>query len=311
MNRLLVNLPIIIFFAVLIAMMAALHGFRKYRRSKGLRAPFTQKLLRIPGQTLLHRLDKLNAEINVYLIYIFVLPLITYATILSHWVYTGIKPHLLQRSVLSIICLAFVGYSLFKLMKLLSYRRNIRLGYEGELVVGQELHKLQLEGYRIYHDFPADKFNIDHIVVGSNGVFTVETKTRSKPTSKNRSADATVTYDGRGLYFPKATDFQTIEQAEQQADWLSNWLTRAIGDPLAVRAVVALPGWFVKRTSSDGIPVVNPKQFSSLFAHIKPRHLPESMLARINHQLEQKCRDIVPAGLQIEEHPAGGKPDII
>jgi hypothetical protein len=61
-----------------------------------------------------------------------------------------------------------------------------------------------------------------------------------------------------------------------------------------VRAVVALPGWYVNRTSSDGIPVVNPKQFTLLFKQIKPRDLSEEMIKRIVHQLEQKCRDVEP-----------------
>jgi hypothetical protein len=90
------------------------------------------------------------------------------------------------------------------------------------------------------------------------------------------------------LYFPKGEDFKTIDQARQQASWLSDWLGKAIGEPIAARAIVALPGWFVKRTSAEGIPVVNPKQFSSLFKHIKPRSLSDSMIMRIKHQLDKK-----------------------
>ena len=85
-------------------------------------------------------------------------------------------------------------------------------------------------------------------------------------------------------------DFKIIEQAERKASWLSEWIGSAIGEPVAARAIVALPGWFVKRTSADGISVVNPKQFPSLFKHIKPRILTDAMITRIVHQLEQKCR---------------------
>lgn len=286
-------------------MVAVLYGFQKYRRFKGPRATDTQNVFPIPGQTLLRQLDQLSQEINVHLVYVFILPLITYSTIMSYWVFAGVKPNALVILSLSIICLVFFGYSIYKIVKLISQRRSIRLGYEGELAVRQELNQLVLEGYRVYHDFPADRFNIDHIIVGSNGVFTVQTKTCKKSTSKNRTTDATVTYDGRGLYFPKATDYETIEQAERHAGWLSDWLTHAAGEPLAVRAIVVLPGWFVKRTSSDGISVVNPNQFSSLFEHIQPRHLSESKLTRIDHQIEQKCRDIEATSDQIEKNNAG------
>ncbi|MBN1547047.1 MAG: NERD domain-containing protein [Syntrophaceae bacterium] len=58
-------------------------------------------------------------------------------------------------------------------------RKNYRLGYEGEMATGQELNMLMLEGYHVFHDFPADRFNIDHIVVSPNGVIAIETKAKS------------------------------------------------------------------------------------------------------------------------------------
>ena len=34
--------------------------------------------------------------------------------------------------------------------------------------------------YRLYHDIPFENYNIDHLVISTNGVFVVETKGRSK-----------------------------------------------------------------------------------------------------------------------------------
>lgn len=82
-----------------------------------------------------------------------------------------------------ILGIGLTVYCLTNLLKHLNLRRSYQLGYEGEIAVGQELNQLMLDGYRVYHDFPGDKFNIDHIVVGPPGVFAVETKARSKPTS--------------------------------------------------------------------------------------------------------------------------------
>jgi hypothetical protein len=147
-----------------------------------------------------------------------------------------------------------------------------------------------------------EKFNIDHIVVGKKGVFAIETKAKSKPKTDERQKDATVEYNGRALLFPKWTDNETIVQAERQASWLSKWLGSAIGEPVTVRAVVALPGWFVKRTSSDGIPVVNPKQFTSLFKNFQQRDMSEEKIKRIVHQLEQKCRDVEPTSNITEQY---------
>ena len=101
-------------------------------------------------------------------------------------------------------------------------------------------------------------------------------------------------YDGRALHFPNGTDIEMIAQAKRQSKWLADWLSRTVGEEITVRAVLALPGWLVKRTASEGLPVVNPKQFDSLFQHIPSRTLTPSMIERITHQLDRKCQDIEP-----------------
>ena len=118
----------------------------------------------------------------------------------------------------------------------------------------------------------------------------VETGTRSKSSSRNREFDPVVTYDGRMLHFPKYSDYEIIEKAKHQAAWLSNWIASTVGEDIAARAMVALPGWSVKRTSADGILVVNPSQIETLFKHIKPRPLTESQLASIVSEIDRQCR---------------------
>jgi hypothetical protein len=58
---------------------------------------------------------------------------------------------------------------------------NLRLGLEGERTVGHALEELRVYGYQVFHDIPGNKFNIDHVIAGPAGIFTIETKTRSKP----------------------------------------------------------------------------------------------------------------------------------
>lgn len=284
-------LPLILICGILLILLSVLNVIRRRIRLRSLRPSFKQDLLRIPGGSLLMRLDNLNEQINLYLVYVIILPLVIYSALISYSYFQAEQPSLAVIWIASIISIALIAYMAYNLVKFLSRRKGIRLAYEGELAVGQELNQLMLHGYRVYHDFPADTFNIDHIIVGPKGVFAVETHTRSKGAIPKGNQEATVTYDGRMLTFADTTDFETIEQAKQQADWLSQWLGAATDEPIAVRAIVTLPGWVVKRTSADGIPVVNPGQFATLFEHIKPRPLSETMLDSIKDQLEQKCRN--------------------
>lgn len=115
---------------------------------------------------------------------------------------------------------------------MLNRRRKFRLGYEGELAVGQELNQLLREGYEVYHDFPADKFNIDHIIIGPAGVYAVETKTRQKPTTGSGQSDAKVVYDGQKLKFPDWVETKPLAQVRRQAQWLSKWLSSAVGNSI-------------------------------------------------------------------------------
>lgn len=137
-------------------------------------------------------------------------------------------------------------------------RRTYRQGLEAELATAQNLTSLIAEGCMVFHDFPADKFNIDHIVIGPSAVFAIETKSRKKPSDGGRGA-ARVGYDGKLLKFPTHGETQPIEQARRQAKWLEQFLASGAGDPVKVIPVVALPGWYVElsKEGSRGDVIVN------------------------------------------------------
>lgn len=68
----------------------------------------------------------------------------------------------------------------------------LRLGMEGEKYVGQSLEALRRQECQGFHDLLGDGFNIDHVVVAPQGVFVIETKTRSKPAR----GPVTIDFDG-------------------------------------------------------------------------------------------------------------------
>ena len=283
------NLPALIILGLFGVALGSLKVFTVYQHARVRRNPLVQSALRSPGQSLLARLGELDKKVDAHLVYLLLTPLLLYAAYLSY-LYFGRKTISLEGSL--IIGLPCIGLTLFFLLRWrrhLEERRNIRIEYEGEVSVGQELNRLMLEGYCVYHDFQADDFRIDHIVVGPKGVFGVETKARSRPTTRGQSIGAIVEYNGRALIYPHGTDINTIKQAERQASWLSNWISSTAGESVIVMAVVALPGWYVKRTSPDGIPVINPKQFHSLLKYVKSKPLDGEVIIQIVLQFEKKC----------------------
>ena len=74
-------------------------------------------------------------------------------------------------------------------------------------------------------------------------------------------------------------------------------MSSAIGEPITAKPVLALPGWFVERKKTD---------FTILFGYKKDylmalkgkEVLSKSLIQRIVHQIEQKCRDVGPKAYQ-------------
>jgi hypothetical protein len=275
-----------------LALVAGLSRLVLWERRRRRRMPsFSRPLERFPGHTLLTRLEALTEEITIQVTTLLVMPVCLYASYISY-LYFGARPLTWAGLLgLAVISGAFVAYGLVQTLRLLHQRRSLHLGYEGKVEVGQQLNRLMQAGWHVFHDFPAEGFNIDHVVVNPGGVFAVETKTRSKPLKDDGRKQHVVEYDGRTLHFPDGRDQEMIAQAQRQAEWLSEWLGAAVGEPVAARAILALPGWTVKRTSSEGLPAVNPGQFDSLFRFIPPRSLTAEHTSRIVRQLERKCRD--------------------
>lgn len=281
-------LPVVVFVGVIHLALVLIESRKKNKKREAQQG--TEKL-RGPGQSLLIRLDDVNSDIHGCYAYIFVIPL---AVLVAHLLISYILKvpeswlrFAVSAGIASVYVIVFIG----RRMVLGGKRKAYQHAYDGEVAVAKELNRLMDEGYHVYHDFPADQFHIDHIVIGPTGVMAVETKTRSKAASRNRDVDPVVTYDGRMLHFPKHSDYEVIEKAIHQAAWLSGWIASTVGEDIAARAMVALPGWSVKRTSADGIPVVNPSQIETLFKHIKPRPLNEHQVASIVGEIDRQCRN--------------------
>lgn len=267
-----------------------------YQARKNKCTPFTEKFLRSPGQSLYEQIQTLSEEILSNASIVIFIPLVMLAPIF-----------ILRSNIIYyiVIMLLFESFCFVKLWKQLSKRIAFRLGYDGEVAVGQELNLLMLDGYHVFHDLVPDtikKFNIDHIIVGSSGVYAVETKTRSKSSDIKGSKSSTVVFDGANLIFPRYTDTSSLKQARINAIWLQKWLTSAVGEQVNVEAILTIPGWYVERKSAPrGVNVLSPKEIKKFLKDKKEMPLSENMVQRIVHQLDRVCRDVEPFTVQIEK----------
>lgn len=163
----------------------------------------------------------------------------------------------------TLLVLFIVGIGLYygrQIIQDMRPTRQIKQAVRAEKAVAQELAASLAGDNRIIHDIQCGDFNIDHVVVTPAGVFAVETKSRLKPPAGNGTPK--VKYDGKTLDFGNWKESKPVEQAERQARWLANYLHKETGEPFAVNAILALPGWWIERSprmSASTVKVINPK----------------------------------------------------
>jgi hypothetical protein len=251
------------------------------------RSPLRDNLLRSPWQTLQDELlDKtIDFALDACSFGFLIIVAVIFVPLLLGWQ--------LLTLLIWLILGAFVVWILYKLRKISKQIRDKRVGLDGELATAEELNQLMHDGYYVFHDFPASKFNIDHIVIGPAGVLAVETKSRAKPVGKEKR-NFTVTFENARLIFPNFQDSEAIQQAKDQAKWLSDFLRKSVGKGVAVKPVLALPGWMVKsRTRDASILVINPGQAVARITS-NTKVLDQQTIQQIKYQVEQKCRTIKP-----------------
>jgi len=64
--------------------------------------------------------------------------------------------------------------------------------------------------------------------------------------------------------------------------------------PVPVRAVVVLPGWYVTQSWPGDVLVFNGKRPDTVFPKVRGARISPEMIQVIAHQVEAKCRDVVP-----------------
>lgn len=134
-----------------------------------------------------------------------------------------------------------------------------------------------------------DGFNIDHIIICDRGIFTVETKTYSKP-GKGRSE---IQFDGETLLINGHPPYRDpVTQAKAQADWSRQILKESTGKEYPVKAAIVFPGWFIQATAKskrNGLWVLNPKALPS-FIENEPKALRQEDVQLAAYHLSRYIR---------------------
>lgn len=262
-------------------------------RLAGRRSPLTQGLLRPAGHSLRKEFDDVYGDVIGWLMGAMFVPALVGSLYGGRALSQGKAFNWSDAAFYLVLIVLVLSLCAYKMIRLHHKAMNLRMGWDAETATGQELDQLMRLGGVVFHDLPAKDFNIDHVLICSSGIYAVETKSRLKAIESGKDG-AKVSYDGQTLSFPGWNDTATVEQASRQAKWLSVELTKAVGEPVRVAGVIALPGWFVVSPNRHEVTVLNPKNFRYL---LDARGTPLSpvFMKRVAYQVEQWCRDVAPA----------------
>ncbi len=280
----------ILFLAVTIAI-----AFVRKRFSKR-RPPLEFEYNRLPGESISKRL----ADDNEKLFWHFVLCLFTpiAATLIVCAAFIIFYPTVSAFLFYTTLCLAFLGgliVACWSLIDAIIANSRLELGLNGERIVADFLRPLEREGWRVYHDVPANKngkdFNLDHVAIGPTGVALIETKTRSKGKAIEGRKDHVVSYNGKQLIWPWGCSSSELEQLKRQREWLEKWIHERTGITVPVSPILAIPGWWTETTAAGAFAkVTNHKNLCKAIKGYGQQTLDPETIDLLSRQLESLCR---------------------
>ena len=237
------------------------------------RSPLQFAPLRMAGQSVNDEMDDVTYDglLSPLLLALFTIVLAG----LEWWGYaTNSKP---SPWTFTIAAALVTVYAVVRCVRTFKRLRNLKLGRDGERAVAQYLEWFRTAEFFVLHDVPNDDANIDHVLIGPRGIFTIETKTVSKPARgecKIRIENQQVLVNGHVI------DRDPLRQAKAQARWLSNFLAQAQFKAY-VQPVVVFPGWFVEPfdMKAAGVWVLEPKALDKFIEREPERYSREDVKA--------------------------------
>jgi len=205
--------------------------------------------------------------------------------------YTNTKLNPVLFTWAAVLTAAYAG---FRVWRALPKLRSLRQAVHGERAVGQFLERLREQGFNVFHDVVGKGFNVDHVLIGPPGVFTIETKTWSKPTNTR----AEVSFDGDKLKIGSLNpERDPIIQAKAQAGWLRSLLSESTGRPFDVRPAIVFPGWFISNSAGSfkEVWVLEPKALVTVVATEWIEQQPVDVSTQVKKVIDAKADLIIGA----------------
>jgi len=228
------------------------------------------KVRRLPGQSLREHFDD-RFDNYITLPFMVASAGIVVAIFEAMHVYGHVQPSILIGGITAFAGVLFAVWGIGNVRKL----RVIKRGEQGELIVAQTIERdLLPNGYFVFHDVQLEdgkkRFNIDHLLIGPNGVFAIETKNYSKP----KRGEVKVSYDGKRVRWNGVSHKDDeSRQAVAVAVAAKDLIFKETGLKVFVKPVLCAVGWYASSNDLFGnqVLLLMEKQLGTLLPKVYPK----------------------------------------
>jgi len=181
-------------------------------------------------------------------------------------------------TLLSLIVTVYGGVQVFRLHRRLSH---VGTGKQANQKVLEILDRIRSKGFVAFHGLAGNSRNIDHVVVGPAGVYTIEAKARSGSGTIDYRSDNELVFAGR------IKDGRPLHQARSSAHAVQTRLNENLDESRRVKALVVFLGnWRVHREREDfSVDVTTADQLEDYF-DTQPPELTSKEIAQICSRLD-------------------------
>lgn len=211
-------------------------------------SPLKDPRTRYPGQSLSEQIRAItDSQMEEALT-----PLLFWAAAGFAWIYYFVpgKPN---PWVFTVLALLATLASIKHIRAMAAKKKTLRKGMVGEQILGKYLEdQLMPAKYQVLHDLVCKAgnrtFNIDHVVVGPTGVFSIETKYWKRPAGPNHQ----IFYDGKKILVDgKVPDTDPLIEAVAGAKTVQAILEARTGKRFDVKPIVVFLGWYTTKNPSS------------------------------------------------------------
>lgn len=245
---------------------------------------FPDRILHEAAQRFRDEFERLSSSQSTYLSSALVFVMLFIAAYILHAkeLFTGYPAWQLYLQ-LGFLTLAF-GYATFRLSRTILARHHIRFVRDANVAIGHQLRELSGGYTRVFHDVKTTAGIVDHVIVGQDGLYSVNVIAR-RPVNNGE-----VRLDGNEIQFSNGKEPHSIVAAAATTRRLEREIRDLLGHPIRVRSVLATPGWEVTEQTSEEHLIVNERTIPIISGwKDNSDHLMNEDVAAVQEELTTRC----------------------